>query len=130
VSRQVKHTHRPLTPEEKQRVAEARRLIASEEPEIRRKAKAYKHAYEAARATLQDAVKVLKTERERMGLSLAEVAERTGIERPNLSRLENETESNPTIATLTRYAEALGKRLFIAWRTATRHGEGQLKPPT
>jgi hypothetical protein len=36
------------------------------------------------------------------------------MERPNLSRLENEAESNPTIATLTRYAEALGKRLFIA----------------
>jgi len=47
-------------------------------------------------------------------LSLAEVSERTGMERPNLSRLENEAESNPTIATLTRYAEALGKRLFIA----------------
>jgi transcriptional regulator with XRE-family HTH domain len=48
------------------------------------------------------------------GATLTEVAKRTGMERPNLSRLENEAESNPTIATLTRYAEALGKRLFIA----------------
>ena len=112
--REVKHTRRALTPEERARVTEARRLIAGEEPEIRRKAREFKHAYDAARATLQDAVKLLKAERERMGLSLAEVSERTGMERPNLSRLENEAESNPTIATLTRYAEALGKRLFIA----------------
>src|SRR4051812_24224569 len=114
MARHVKHTHRSLTPEEKQRVAEARRLIAAEAPEIRRKAKEYKHAYEAARATLRDAVKVLKAERERMGLSLADVAERTGIERPNLSRLESEAESNPTVATLIRYADALGKDLFIS----------------
>ena len=56
--------------------AEARRLIAGEEPEIRRKAKEYKQAYEAARATLQDAMKLLKAEREKLGLSLAEVSER------------------------------------------------------
>ena len=46
-------------------------------------------------------------------LSLADIQDRTGIERPNLSRLENEGSSNPTVATLTRYAEALGKRLVI-----------------
>jgi DNA-binding phage protein len=111
--REIKHTHRQLTPEERARVTEARRLIADEEPEIRHKAREYKRAYEAGRATLQDALKLLKAERERMGLSLAEVSERTGIERPNLSRLENEPEANPTVATLSRYADALGKRLLI-----------------
>src|SRR5262245_24475263 len=112
--REIKNIRRQLTPEERTRVSEARRLIASEEPEIRRKAKEYKQAYQAGRATLVDAMKMLKAEREKMGLSLADVADRTGMERPNLSRLENESEANPTIATLTRYAEALGKRLFIA----------------
>lgn len=112
--RETKHTHRALTTEEQARVAEARRLVIAEEPVIRRKAKEYKQAYEESRATLVDALKLLKAERERMGLSLAEIAERTGMERPNLSRLENEAEANPTISTLTRYAEALGKRLFIA----------------
>src|SRR5689334_15381971 len=101
--RPVKHTHRTLTPEEKSRVSEARRLIATEVPEIRRRAREFKHAYDAARATLLDAVKLLKAERERMGLSLADVADRTGIERSNLSRLENEAEANPTVATLSRY---------------------------
>jgi DNA-binding phage protein len=112
--REIKNTRRQLTPEERARVSEARRLIVAEEPEIRRKAKEYKQAYQAGRATLVDAMKMLKAEREKMGLSLADVADRTGMERPNLSRLENEAEANPTIATLTRYAEALGKRLFIA----------------
>jgi transcriptional regulator with XRE-family HTH domain len=46
-------------------------------------------------------------------LSLSDIEERTGIGRPNLSRLENEAEANPTVTTLTRYAEALGKRLMI-----------------
>jgi len=112
--REIKHTRRALTAEEQAKVADARRLVAAEESEIRRKAKEYKQAYEEGRATLVDALKLLKAERERMGLSLADVAERSGMERPNLSRLENEAEANPTIATLTRYAEALGKRLFIA----------------
>jgi len=111
--REVKHTRRSLTAEERARVNEARRLIASEENEIRGKAREYKQAYDQARSTLQDAVNLLKAERERMGLSLADVAERTGIERPNLSRLENGPNSNPTISTLTRYADALGKHLVI-----------------
>ena len=64
-------------------------------------------------ATLQDALRLLRAERVRQGLSLADIQDRTGIERPNLSRLENEGSSNPTVATLTRYAEALGKRLVI-----------------
>jgi ribosome-binding protein aMBF1 (putative translation factor) len=111
--REAKHTARSLTPAEQARVAEARRLIAGEEDAIRTKAREYKHAYQAARATLEDAMKLLKAERERLGLSLADVADRTGIERPNLSRLENGPEANPTVATLSRYAEALGKRLLI-----------------
>jgi hypothetical protein len=38
-----------LTPKESARVAEARQQIAADEPEIRRKARKYKHAYNAAR---------------------------------------------------------------------------------
>lgn len=109
----VKHTRRTLSAEERARVSEARRLVEGELPEIRRQARELKRAYEAGRGTLVEAVKVLKAEREKMGLSLTEVAERSGIERPNLSRLENEPDANPTVATLSRYAEALGKRLMI-----------------
>jgi ribosome-binding protein aMBF1 (putative translation factor) len=53
----------------------------------------------------------LRRERERLGLSLAEVAERAKIDKAALSRLENGQQLNPTINTLERYARALGKRL-------------------
>jgi DNA-binding XRE family transcriptional regulator len=55
----------------------------------------------------------LKKEREAAGLSLADVAERTGMDRAAISRLENGRQANPTVETLLRYAAALGKA--IAW---------------
>lgn len=117
--REIKHTRRELSADEKARVAEARRLVSNDEPEIRQKVRDYKNAYLAGRAALQDALKLLKSERERLGLSLADVSERTGIEPPNLSRLENDCDANPTVATLTRYADALGKTLTIQLTDAT-----------
>ena len=42
----------------------------------------------------------LRRERERTGLTLAEVTQRSGIDAPALSRLENGQNPNPTLATL------------------------------
>ncbi len=53
----------------------------------------------------------LKKAREAAGLSLADVAERSGIDKAALSRLENGVHDNPTVDTLMRYAAALGKKL-------------------
>ena len=39
--------------------------------------------------------------------------ERTGMSRSAISRLENDELANPTLETLSRYAEALGKQLAI-----------------
>jgi hypothetical protein len=111
--REARHVHRKLTAEESTRVAEARRLIAGEKDDIRRKAREYKQAYDAGQTALEEALQLLKAERQRQGLSLSDMEERTGIGRPNLSRLENEAQANPTVTTLTRYAEALGKKLLI-----------------
>lgn len=55
----------------------------------------------------------LKAAREAKGLSLADIYERTGMDRSALSKLENVTNENPTIDTLLRYAEVVGKRLQI-----------------
>ncbi len=49
---------------------------------------------------LQAFVRELKQERERAGLSLADMAERTGIDRSALSRLENGRNPNPKLDTL------------------------------
>jgi transcriptional regulator with XRE-family HTH domain len=55
----------------------------------------------------------LKSERLKKGLSLADMKARTGIERSTLSRLENDAEANPTVDTLTKYADAVGKKVLV-----------------
>ena len=54
-----------------------------------------------------------KAVRESQGLTLAEVADRMGIDAPALSRLETGKTLNPTLATLHKWAEALGRSLEI-----------------
>jgi len=52
--------------------------------------------------------------REAAELSLAEVSERSGMDKAMLSRLENGHVANPGIETISRYLEALDKAL--EWR--------------
>jgi ribosome-binding protein aMBF1 (putative translation factor) len=54
----------------------------------------------------------LRQAREAAGLSLADVAERTGMDKAFVSRLET-GKGNPTVETLARYAAALGKRVVF-----------------
>lgn len=54
-----------------------------------------------------------KAVRESQGLALAEVAERMEIDAPALSRLETGKTLNPTLATVYKWAEALGQNLTI-----------------
>ena len=54
-----------------------------------------------------------KALRESQGLTLSEVAERMGIDAPALSRLETGKVLNPTLATLHKWAEALGQKLDV-----------------
>jgi DNA-binding XRE family transcriptional regulator len=61
---------------------------------------------------VQRALQALKRERARCGLSIGEVAQRSGLDRAVVSRLENGKQDNPTVATLMRYAAAIGKRLL------------------
>lgn len=55
-----------------------------------------------------------KSVREGRGLTLTEVADRMGIDAPALSRLETGKMLNPTLATLHKWAEALGQKLEVA----------------
>lgn len=72
----------------------------------------------AAPAELCEVMADLRAERERRGLSLADIADRTGLDRAMVSRLENGKIANPTLATLVRYAGALGKRVTLTLRDA------------
>lgn len=64
---------------------------------------------------VQQALQALKRERQRRGLSIGDVAERSGLDRAVVSRLENGKQDNPTVATLMRYAAALGKRFLWSY---------------
>jgi ribosome-binding protein aMBF1 (putative translation factor) len=62
-------------------------------------------------AAILNVIAQYKAARESQGLTLAEVAERMEIDAPALSRLETGQMLNPTIATLHKWAEALGRKL-------------------
>jgi ribosome-binding protein aMBF1 (putative translation factor) len=64
--------------------------------------------------SIRQAVFALREAREKAGLSLADIAERSGIDKGALSRIETGQHNNPTVSTLSRYARALGKRWV--WR--------------
>ncbi len=56
----------------------------------------------------------LRNLRERVQLSLTDVAERSGMDKAMLSRLENGHVANPGIETISRYLDALDK--VLEWR--------------
>jgi DNA-binding XRE family transcriptional regulator len=105
-----------LTPQQRAEV-EARRADrqTSEYQEgLAQDIEAYRREYPpAGDPELAVACAGLRQERERQGLSLTDMAERTGIDRATISKLETGKLANPTIGTLNTYARALGRRL--AW---------------
>jgi DNA-binding XRE family transcriptional regulator len=55
----------------------------------------------------------LKDLRVQKNLSLADVADRTGIDKAAISRIENGLNPNPTVATLEALSRAIGARLRL-----------------
>jgi hypothetical protein len=68
---------------------------------------------ESRRQQLAAIMRELKAASKAKGLSLADIHERTGMDRSALSKLENVADENPTIDTPLRYAGVVGKRLQI-----------------
>jgi DNA-binding XRE family transcriptional regulator len=96
--------------EEAAKYKAVREQIAEELPELT----ARHHARLAALDDLQQVVGALKAAREAQGLSLADMTERTGVDRSALSKLETGQRPNPTVETLVRYAQVVGKHLVIS----------------
>jgi len=101
---------RRLTPDEAAKYKAIREQIAVELPEL----VARHHERMASLDPLQELLTQLKTAREAKGLSLADLTELTGMDRSALSKLETGQRANPTVETLVRYAEAVGKRLVVS----------------
>lgn len=100
---------RNLTPEEAAKYKAVREQVAEELPDLI----ARHHERMAALDQLPELLQQLKTAREAKGLSLADLTKVTGMDRSALSKLETGQRPNPTLETLVRYAEAVGKRLVM-----------------
>ena len=107
----AKRIVRDLTPQEATRLAAARQETEARRTEILLAGRSAKKAWLAMRRDVDATVAALRAERERLGLSLADVESRSGLRRSVLSRLENDKTANPTLLTLQRYAAALGMTL-------------------
>lgn len=101
---------RRLTPEEAAKYNQVREQVATELPDLI----ARHHERAAALDQLKELLAQLKAAREAKGMSLADITELTGMDRSALSKLETGQRSNPTVETLVRYAEAVGKRLVVS----------------
>ena len=100
---------RRLTPEEAAKFNTVREQVADELPELVTR----HHERVASLDQLQELLKQLKAAREERGLTLSNLTDMTGMDRSALSKLETGQRANPTIETLVRYAEAVGKRLVV-----------------
>ena len=101
--------NRRLTREEAAGYKDIREKISKELPDLIDR----HHQRMAALDQLQDLLLQLKAAREAKGLSLSDLTELTGMDRSALSKLETGQRANPTVETLVRYAEAVGKRLVV-----------------
>ena len=72
---------------------------------------------------LRDVMLQLRKERERQHMTLAQLSKRTKIDQAALSRLETGGNSNPTLDTLYRIADALGAT--IRCEVASKKGDGK-----
>ena len=97
---------RRLTPEEAAKYKAIRAKVAEELPDL--------IARHHDREELRELLAQLKAAREAKGLSLADLTELTGMDRSALSKLETGQRPNPTLETLIRYAEAVGKRVNVS----------------
>lgn len=93
---------------EKRRTA-ALKWVEENKAELDAKSRRYRRELEL----MGNAMKMLAAERRRRGMSLAEVAAASGIDKSRLSKLENNPQPNPTMQTLLRIARALGVELTI-----------------
>lgn len=106
----MKPTTKPKRTAEQRAEEEAIRRQHTMNPVLQRPAGAINQQSFAAILSL---VAKFKASRESQELTLAEVAERMGIDSPALSRLETGKTLNPTLTTLHKWAEALGQKLDV-----------------
>lgn len=111
--------YRSLSSVEKAQHAEIRRQVQAELPSIEERGRQHLAETLVQGIEIQHIPALLKAERLKQGLSLSDLNERTNIDRSTLSKLESNADANPTISTLMRYAEAMGKKVVVSLAPAT-----------
>jgi DNA-binding XRE family transcriptional regulator len=101
---------RRLTAEEAAKYRTIREQVASELPDLIARHQTRSASLDQFRPLFQQ----LKDAREAKGLSLSELTDLTGMDRSALSKLETGQRANPTVETLVRYAEAVGKKVVVS----------------
>jgi len=96
---------RRLTKREAARYDRIRAQVDEELPRIKSRIR--------CRIAIQEAFTELKRLRIAQGKSLADMNRLTGMDRSAISKLETGRRENPSIDTLVRYANALGKRILV-----------------
>ncbi len=94
----------PLSPDLAARMRQARKDVEAHKEDLIARGKAFLLGQQVAT--------LLKGVRQERGLTASDVAARMGIDAGNFSRLES-GQSNPTLDTVARYAEALGVELAV-----------------
>lgn len=102
--------NRRLRGDEAAKYRRIREQVAAELPDLI----ARHHQRMADLEQVAELAKRLKAAREARGLSLSDLTELTGMDRSALSKLETGQRANPTVDTLVRYAQAVGKRLVVS----------------
>ncbi len=103
-----------LTAEQKQIVADIRAEVERDRPEIIAEGHRVAEAAAATSVQLRGAFALLRAVRKSQKMTLDTLADKTGISKPSLSRMENDPAPNVTLTTLHRVATALGYDLHIA----------------
>lgn len=109
MAKRVRSKRGTLTAEQRRRMREAYDIAEANKKDIIQEGREWLDAARQRLAFLREA-------RERAGLSLEQVAERMGVDKSNLAKLEKA--GNPTVETLERYAAALGQRLVMTLEPA------------
>ncbi len=115
------HRSMPRTPEEKRRLQEIRERFQQERPgldDLLASGDATEVVVQGEYLDLCTMLTALKRHRERQGLSLSDVAARSGMDLAAVSRLESGACLNPTLETLYRYAEAVRAEIGFTIHTS------------
>ena len=115
------HVKRKQTPEQALRERELREQFQRDKPTADELAASGEYSAPISHGVVLDMMQNLsrlREERKRSGLSLREVARRSGIDKGALSRLERGQDVNPTYETLSRYVAAFGKKIKIVTELA------------